>query len=108
MYAVTENGYRAVKGAADLIPGESLVTSLPTSLVQDIRELEVRADRDNALRATDWTQMADAPLGPAQRSSWALYRQALRDMPSSPQFPDVPWPVPPELDGAAGDIKAPM
>ena len=45
------------------------------------------------LRATDWTQVADAPVNQA---AWATYRQALRDVPLQIGFPiNVTWPVAP-------------
>lgn len=34
--------------------------------------------RDQELKATDWTQVEDAPVN---KSAWAEYRQALRDLP---------------------------
>jgi hypothetical protein len=40
--------------------------------------------RDTELKATDWTQVADAPV---DRSAWASYRQALRDLPASNSDP---------------------
>jgi len=36
--------------------------------------------RDTELARTDWTQVADAPVDAA---AWAIYRQALRDLPKS-------------------------
>ena len=49
-----------------------------------------RAERDRRLAACDWTQVADAPV---DRAAWAAYRQALRDVPDQPGFPDViAWP----------------
>lgn len=56
----------------------------------------VRADRDNLLRDTDWTQIADAALGAHTAEEWATYRQELRDLPagftkvSEVVFPDDP------------------
>lgn len=101
---VTASGYRAINGTGDLLPGEICVTAIPAGLIQCIRELEVRADRDQTLRATDWTQMADAPLTALEKAAYQTYRQALRDLPSAPGFPDVPWPpVPMIKDGAASN-----
>ncbi|MCF8878618.1 phage tail assembly chaperone [Hyphobacterium sp. SN044] len=57
----------------------------------------IRVERDARLAATDWTQLADAPLGASQSAAFAAYRQALRDLPA--QFPDpagIVWPVAPE------------
>jgi hypothetical protein len=36
--------------------------------------------RDRQLAASDWTQVADAPV---DKAAWATYRQALRDLPAS-------------------------
>ena len=47
---------------------------------------EVRKERDAKLAATDWTQVADAPV---DQAAWAVYRQALRDIPSQEGFPNT-------------------
>lgn len=66
-------------------------------------------ERDELLRSTDWTLMADAPLSGAQKAAWGVYRQALRDLPALPGFPDVPWPAKVELplDGVGPPIQLP-
>lgn len=43
----------------------------------------LRAKRDAALSASDWTQMPDSPLSDADKQAWATYRQALRDLPET-------------------------
>jgi len=54
---------------------------------------QVRAERDALLAASDWTQVADAPVNPA---AWAVYRQALRGVPQQEGFPNaVDWPTQP-------------
>lgn len=51
-----------------------------------------RADRDQRLSATDWTQLSDVPPTTAQK--WSAYRQALRDVPTQAGFPrTIIWPV---------------
>lgn len=40
--------------------------------------------RDTELARTDWTQVADAPV---DQTAWAIYRQALRDLPASNSDP---------------------
>lgn len=46
--------------------------------------------------------MADAPLTVLEKAAYQTYRQALRDLPSVPGFPDVPWPTLPTIrDGTA-------
>ena len=58
-----------------------------------IAAARVRADRNRLLAASDWTQVADAPV---DQGAWASYRSRLRDMTRQPGFPhDVTWPKPP-------------
>lgn len=102
MYAITTTGYRAVADSTSLQEGETIVVELPTALLLICVAQETRKRRDVLLRACDWTQMPDAPLGLLDKAQWATYRQALRDFPSLSGFPDVPWPDPPTLPvGAA-------
>lgn len=42
--------------------------------------IRMRLWRDKELTRTDWTQVADAPV---DQAAWAVYRQALRDLPVS-------------------------
>jgi len=50
----------------------------------------VRATRDAKLAECDWTQVADAPV---DKTVWATYRQALRDITAQEGFPwTVTWP----------------
>jgi hypothetical protein len=56
----------------------------------------IRAERNFKLSQSDWTQLADAPLSPEQKQDWTVYRQALRDVPSSASSPEeVVWPTAP-------------
>ncbi|MGA0927422.1 MAG: phage tail assembly chaperone, partial [Burkholderiaceae bacterium] len=55
---------------------------------------EARQTRDRLLAASDWTQVADAPVDAA---AWATYRQALRDVPQQAGFPEtIVWPEQPQ------------
>jgi hypothetical protein len=55
---------------------------------------QARTQRDAMLTASDWTQVADAPV---DQSAWATYRQALRDVPNQAGFPEnINWPTRPE------------
>lgn len=57
---------------------------------------EMRSTRASLLLSSDWTQLADSPLTTEQKSAWAAYRQALRDVPSQAGFPwTVTWPEQP-------------
>ena len=59
-------------------------------LPREIASANVRGLRDRLLAASDWTQVADAPV---DQQKWALYRQALRDISAQAGFPwEVVWP----------------
>jgi hypothetical protein len=61
---------------------------------QPVTESDVRRLRGMMLSASDWTQVADAPV---DRDAWAAYRQALRDVTLQDGFPlNIIWPNPPE------------
>lgn len=109
MFAITDIGYRAVTAEMALAPGETRVEDLPATLLTRIRSEQMKADRSQRLRSTDWTQMADAPLTALEKAAYQTYRQALRDLPSLAGFPNVAWPLPPALsDGAASGAEIPV
>jgi hypothetical protein len=55
---------------------------------------QVRAERNEKLAASDWTQLADST---ADKAAWAEYRQALRDITGQEGFPwSIEWPVQPQ------------
>ena len=55
----------------------------------------MRQQRNDKLKDCDWTQGKDIPDNTS--STWAAYRQALRDVPSQAGFPwTVQWPTQPE------------
>jgi hypothetical protein len=61
-------------------------------------EAEIRQERDRLLIESDWTQLPDAQLtlSDAQKLAWAVYRQALRNVPDQYNFPvKVIWPLKP-------------
>ena len=50
----------------------------------------VRAERNSLLSQCDWTQVDDAPVN---KTVWATYRQALRDVTAQTGFPwTITWP----------------
>jgi hypothetical protein len=54
---------------------------------------QVRAERNALLAASDWTQLADST---ADKTAWATYRQALRDITAQAGFPwTIDWPAQP-------------
>jgi hypothetical protein len=71
------------------------------SLVEDTTKTSgqwatMRAERNAKLAACDWTQLADSPLGVEAKAAWAVYRQALRDLPeNTANLELISWPVAP-------------
>jgi hypothetical protein len=53
---------------------------------------DIRAQRDELLLASDWTQLADAPVDDL---AWAVYRQALRDITQQADPFSIVWPIAP-------------
>lgn len=66
---------------------------LPDDATDEMRVVAMKYHRDSMLKASDWTQVGDAPV---DQDAWREYRQALRDFPSTwepsntVQFPDAP------------------
>jgi Phage tail assembly chaperone protein len=57
----------------------------------------IRRSRSRDLMNTDWTQMPDNKLTSDEKTAWAVFRQALRDIPQQEGFPwVVTWPTPPQ------------
>lgn len=60
-------------------------------------ELNNRFERGRLLQETDWTQLAD--VNSSVQSQYTSYRQALRDLPTHANWPQLTpedWPVKPE------------
>ena len=80
-----DQGYEPYDGPLE----EVTYDTLPLEEVQ-------RAERDNLLRTSDWTQLLDAPIPRAKQVKWAISRKKLRDITEQPGFPqDINWPEPP-------------
>jgi len=79
------------------ITGEVVGDPPPPPSAEEIAAMKaekVRQQRGRLLKASDWTQVADAPV---DQAAWADYRQALRDIPQQEGFPEnVVWPEKPE------------
>ena len=55
------------------------------AVTQEQYLIGVRAIRDDLLQKSDWTQQPDA-LSAEKRAEWAVYRQALRDVPQNVNY----------------------
>jgi hypothetical protein len=54
------------------------VVFTPEQVMFGVRDL-----RNHLLVDSDWTQSADSPLSADVKAEWAVYRQALRDLPTT-------------------------
>lgn len=76
---------------------KELVLSQGNLVLQDrvvvITWEQIKSKRNNLLALSDYTQMADWP---GDKTSWATYRQALRDLTQTyTNAADVIWPIAP-------------
>jgi len=79
----------------DLTQAEIDALPAPPTEAELLEEIstEARDKRNALLTASDWTQVADAPV---DQTAWANYRQALRDITDQVGFPEaIDWPVEP-------------
>ena len=82
------------EGPIEQIDGVWTKTWAVEQLPDEEASERVRAERDRLLAASDWTQVADAPV---DQAAWVHYRQTLRDVPQQSGFPySVIWPPKPE------------
>lgn len=60
---------------------------------REIIAKEAREARNRLIAETDYIMAADYPIDDDKRVEWAVYRQALRDVPEQPGFPyEIDWP----------------
>lgn len=77
-------------------------TSKSPSPTTEEKAIQVRLQRDALLAACDWVVVRSQELGEPVPQEWASYRQALRDIPEQPGFPEnVEWPEPPKSGTSA-------
>jgi len=70
-----------------------MIIRIDKDKLQSALAADARALRNTLLSASDWTQVADAPV---DQAAWAAYRQELRDITSQEGFPEtINWPVAP-------------
>jgi len=82
-----------------VIEGDWVYTVAVENLTQDELDARddaqwvvVRADRDQRLADSDWTQLPDSS---AVAADWTTYRQSLRDITSQADPFDITWPLKP-------------
>lgn len=82
-----------IKPHKDPETGEACLVE-DTDLKLTVLMSRIRRQRDALLTRCDWTQFTDVNL--PNKTEWAVYRQALRDLPANTQDPMNPvWPIHP-------------
>lgn len=85
----------------DLRPGPWYDWNINSWVFQEEKFLtSLRAARNEKLRLTDWTQVADSPLPLDKRMEFSQYRTTLRNITENltgeeSTIEDAPWPTPP-------------
>ena len=92
---MSEKMYKAVNGEVIEMTAEEIAefnANKPTE-AQLLAEkwVEIRAERNVRLSATDWRAGSDLTLSDA----WKTYRQALRDVPTQSDPDNITWPTEP-------------
>lgn len=98
-----DDGFSYVEGdyniATQMVIDGAVVDVPPATLAAEASQAALtmlRANRNELLAASDWTQTPDSPLSETQQQSWRDYRQALRDLPANTTDPANPtWPTKP-------------
>ena len=71
---------------------DGVFTPPETPGIENSKADDARRLRNRLLSQSDWTQASDSPV---DKTAWAAYRQALRDIPEQSGFPDnIDWPTP--------------
>ena len=86
-------------------PTESEITNKIAELDAGEAKNLLRKDRNRLLTDCDWTRLDDNGLSSSEKTEWATYRQALRDLPATQNptldsfyelnFSSVNWPTKP-------------
>jgi len=87
--SLVDNAWQQTWNVIDLTADELQVIS-------DRKAAAVRIERNEKLKACDWTVLTDSPLTTTKKTEWKAYRTALRDITTDSGFPhSVTWPTEP-------------
>lgn len=79
---ITEQRKGIVKRKFYVVPGIEILKQTITQEIDVINCWKVlRANRNEALKQSDWTQLADVVMKTEERTSWRKYREYLRHLP---------------------------
>jgi hypothetical protein len=87
---------QALEQRCGVVDGVHTVIDRTEAEVAETQMLYLRNQRDYLLKQSDWTQFNDSPLTAENKAEWALYRQALRDLPQNVNINNVVFPTQPQ------------
>lgn len=64
-------------------PETRKIEKKPDAEILELRWYELRQKRNTYLSQCDWTMFPSSPISPEKRQEWEVYRQELRDFPST-------------------------
>jgi hypothetical protein len=82
-----------------IIEADEAAEAAKAAAAEEAAWVAMRAERDQRLKDSDFTQLSDAPLTEPKKAEWAAYRQDLRDLPEETEDPANPeWPAEPAAE----------
>jgi hypothetical protein len=87
---------QALEQPCGVVDGVHTVIERSQQEIDEINMTYLRNQRNFLLKESDWTQFPDSPLTTEKKAEWALYRQALRDLPSNANINNVVFPTEPQ------------
>ena len=78
-----------------VVDGVHALNPITEEELLDVKYTRLRGERDYLLKQSDWTQFNDSPLSSEKKAEWALYRQALRDLPNEIDINNIVYPTQP-------------
>jgi len=86
-----ENGYEK--------PSREVFYSKYNELLRNIHLETLRKQRNEKLQQSDFSMLPGHRLSRENEEEWKVYRQSLRDLPSTTEDPENPiWPEPPKVE----------
>ena len=79
-------------------PSREVFYSKYNELLRNIHLETLRKQRNEKLQQSDFSMLPDHRLSRENEEEWKVYRQSLRDLPSTTEDPENPiWPEPPKV-----------
>ena len=87
-------------------PPRDLFYAKYNELLRNVHLDRLRSQRNEKLRQSDFSMLPDYRLSRENEEEWKIYRQSLRDIPSTTEDPENPvWPEPPQVEITSGHTQ---